>query len=357
MTAHVDGSTVRFEGLTKQYGPLKALDNVSLALEAGEFMALLGPSGSGKTTMLMALAGFVRQDQGHIFIGDKVIDRLPAHERGIGVVFQNYALFPHMTVAENLAYPLRRRGLPESEIRQRVRDALDLVRLTQLGGRHVSQLSGGQQQRVAIARAVIFRPSVLLLDEPMSALDRKLRETMQLELRSLQRELGATVLLVTHDQEEAMSMADRIAIINHGRMVQVGHPTELYRQPADAFVADFIGRTNFLPVELDPEPRIIGFSEPLADSLAEHHNRPSRHVVAGIRPEDFILDDAGSARGEPARIIEATFAGARQVLFVECEGGRIIVETDAHQRFWRAGETARLRIRDRAARLFERPND
>jgi len=261
-----------------------------------------------------------------------------------------------MTVAENLAYPLRRRGVPEPEIRQRVNDALDLVRLEKLDGRNVSQLSGGQQQRVAIARAVIFRPSVLLLDEPMSALDRKLRETMQLELRSLQRELGATVLLVTHDQEEAMSMADRIAIINHGRMVQVGTPIELYREPANAFVADFIGRTNFLDVETGSEPKIVGFSRPLGDGLAKQENVPTGDVVVGIRPEDIVLAEGDDVSGEPARIVEATFAGARQVLLVECAGRRVIVESSAHMRFWKVGEDVRLSIRPGAARLYERLN-
>ena len=241
-TAHA----ISLEKLSKHYGTVKAIDDVSLAVAPGEFITLLGPSGSGKTTVLMAIAGFVAPSHGIIRLDGVPITDRPPESRNFGVVFQGYALFPHMSVAENVAYPLRVRRRPKGETAERVKAALDLVQLGPLADRMPPQLSGGQQQRVALARALVFEPQVLLLDEPMSALDKKLRAELQLELRDLHRRLGATFINVTHDQEEAIIMSDRIAIMRDGRVIQLGAPKELYERPATRFVADFLGKSNFL---------------------------------------------------------------------------------------------------------------
>ncbi len=246
MTGTDAAHAIRLERLSKHYGEFRAIDDVSLDVAPGEFLTLLGPSGSGKTTVLMALAGFVAPTAGDIVLDGQSIVAQPPERRDFGVVFQGYALFPHMSVADNVGYPLKVRGTPRDEIRRRVREALDLVQLGQFADRMPRQLSGGQQQRVALARALVFRPKVLLLDEPMGALDKKLRHDLQGELRQLQRRLGATFVNVTHDQEEAMTMSDRIAIMRAGRVVQVGAPRELFDRPATRFVADFLGKSIFL---------------------------------------------------------------------------------------------------------------
>ncbi|MGI9298613.1 MAG: ABC transporter ATP-binding protein [Gammaproteobacteria bacterium] len=235
-------------GVRKHYGRVRALDGVDLHVRAGEFLTLLGPSGSGKTTLLMVLAGFVRPDGGGVCFGDEEMILAPPHRRNVGMVFQNYALFPHMDVAGNIAYPLKLRGMSKSAAAEKVARALELVRLSGFGGRRVHQLSGGQMQRVALARAVVFAPRILLMDEPLSALDKKLREQMQTELRQLHDKLGMTTVYVTHDQREALTMSDRIAVFNEGNVVQLGAPREIYGRPANAFVADFIGESAMLPV-------------------------------------------------------------------------------------------------------------
>ncbi|MCL6608535.1 MAG: ABC transporter ATP-binding protein [Geminicoccaceae bacterium] len=241
---------IRFEAVSKHYGGVRALDRVSLEVEPGEFLTLLGPSGSGKTTLLMVLAGFSRPTSGRVLVGGEDVTRTPPHRRDFGVVFQSYALFPHMTVAQNVAYPLRMRGRPRAEIARKVADALALVRLEGLGERRPDELSGGQKQRVALARAVVFEPRVLLMDEPLSALDKKLREAMQIEIRRLHERLGITTIYVTHDQAEAMVLADRIAVLRDGALQQVGPPEAIYRRPANAWVAEFIGLTNFIAGEV-----------------------------------------------------------------------------------------------------------
>ena len=239
--------TVR--GLRKAYGPVRALDDVDLDVIAGEFLTLLGPSGSGKTTLLMVLAGFIRPDQGSLKFGDEEVIRLAPHKRNIGMVFQNYALFPHMDVAANIAYPLKLRGVSGAELEQRVATALDAVQLAGYGLRRIDQLSGGQRQRVALARAIVFEPRIVLMDEPLSALDKQLRERMQIELRQLHDKLGTTTIYVTHDQREALTMSDRIAVIDGGRIMQLDTPRAIYEQPANRFVAEFIGESTFLEVQ------------------------------------------------------------------------------------------------------------
>src|SRR5688572_22289483 len=246
-------SAVSLQGVSRHFGPVKALDEVDLEVAPGEFFAMLGPSGSGKTTCLRLIAGFEQPTAGHVRIFGEAVDGVPPYRRNVNTVFQDYALFPHMNVIENVAFPLMLKKLPR---RQRVREAeaaLELVKLSGYGNRRPGQLSGGQRQRVALARALVNQPKVLLLDEPLGALDLKLREQMQEELKSLQKRLGITFIFVTHDQGEAMSMADRIAVFNLGKIMQVGTPEEIYLKPASRFVADFVGSSNVLP------PDLVGF--------------------------------------------------------------------------------------------------
>jgi spermidine/putrescine transport system ATP-binding protein len=241
------GIAVELQDVVKRFGEVVAVDNVSLQVHEGEFFSLLGPSGCGKTTSLRLIAGFEMASEGQILIDGEPQGYLPAYRRPVNTVFQNYALFPHMSVYNNVAFGLEMRGVARKEIDRRVREALELVRLHGMRGRRPSQLSGGQQQRVALARALVNRPKVLLLDEPLGALDLKLRKTMQIELKTLQQEVGITFIYVTHDQEEALTMSDRIAVMNKGRLLQVGSPQEIYEAPASQFVADFIGETNLIP--------------------------------------------------------------------------------------------------------------
>ena len=236
---------VEFRGVSKRYGQsVQAVRQLDLEIRRGEFLTLLGPSGSGKTTALMMLAGFEDTTEGEILIDGRRIDNVPANRRGIGMVFQNYALFPHMTVAENLAFPLEVRKLGREEVGRRVRNVLDMVQLPEFGNRRPAQLSGGQQQRVAVARALIFEPNLVLMDEPLGALDKQLREQMQFEIKDIHARLGVTFVYVTHDQTEALTMSDRIAVFNAGRIEQLSTPRELYERPAASFVASFIGENN-----------------------------------------------------------------------------------------------------------------
>jgi ABC-type Fe3+/spermidine/putrescine transport system ATPase subunit len=287
-------SDIRLEGVTKRYGTLAAADNVDLSVTQGEFVTILGPSGSGKTTLLSLIAGLNRPTSGRIFIGGRDVTAAPAQERNIGLVFQSYALFPHMTVLDNVLFPLGVRKISGAEAERRGREALKRVRLDGLERRRPAQLSGGQQQRVALARAIVFRPDILLLDEPLGALDRKLREELQVELKQLQRSLGVTTLLVTHDQEEALSLSDRIMILDKGRTQQVATPSEAYLKPANRFVADFLGIANFVR---------------LGDG---------RHGL--LRPERVRL--AAGGEGRPATVAEAIYLGqmVRYHLAVEGDG-------------------------------------
>jgi len=240
------GVPVGIRGVHKRYADSVALEDVSLDIRAGEFITLLGASGSGKSTLLNIIAGFIEPTAGSIAVDGADITRIPPHRRGLGMVFQHYALFPHMSVADNVAFPLRRRRTPKPEVRRRVQEALDTVELGHLGARRPAELSGGQHQRVAFARAIVSRPRVLLMDEPLGALDKMLREQLQLEIRRLHQELGITFVFVTHDQDEALAMSDRIALLRHGRIVQVGTPQELYDRPNCRYTAEFIGASNVL---------------------------------------------------------------------------------------------------------------
>ncbi len=277
---------IHIQGLTKKYGKLYALDNVDLEIKSGEFLTLLGPSGSGKTTLLMAIAGFNRPDAGSIRFGTTEMVLTPPHKRDVGMVFQSYALFPHMSVADNIAFPLKLRGVGAEECNKRVSKALDTVQLLGLGERNIDQLSGGQRQRVALARAFVFGPRILLMDEPLSALDKKLRERMQIELKHLHKQLGVTTVYVTHDQREALTMSDRIAVINHGRLTQLDTPEVIYNHPANAFVADFIGESTILPLTRNESGELFFKDQRITNDCASQATKASSLV---IRPERLYL--------------------------------------------------------------------
>ncbi len=239
------GASLRLDHLSKLFGDVVAVDNIDLFVEPGEFLTLLGPSGSGKTTTLAMIGGFLEPSSGEVYVNDTPVSGLPSYKRGLGMVFQNYALFPHMTVFQNIAFPLKLRHLSRAEIASRVRSILEVVRLPGYGHRYPRELSGGQQQRVALARALVFNPEVLLMDEPLGSLDKQLREEMQLEIRRIHEELKVTIISVTHDQEEALTTSDRVAVMNQGRVEQVGSPEDIYERPTTSFVARFIGESNF----------------------------------------------------------------------------------------------------------------
>jgi spermidine/putrescine transport system ATP-binding protein len=249
------GGNVKLETLTKRFDEVVAVDGISLEIRTGEFFSLLGPSGCGKTTTLRLVAGFEQPTSGHILLDGTDVGNWPPHRRNVNTVFQSYALFPFLTVAENVAFGMRYKSVPKSEVNSRVGEALELVQLSGYEKRRPNQLSGGQQQRVALARALVLRPSVLLLDEPLGALDAKLRRTLQVELGALQKQVGITFLYVTHDQEEALTMSDRLAVMNHGRIVQLGTPEEVYNEPVDAYVADFLGVSNLMDGRVEPGGR------------------------------------------------------------------------------------------------------
>ncbi|MFB0690339.1 ABC transporter ATP-binding protein [Agrobacterium pusense] len=251
-------TSLEMKSIQKFYGPLHVVKDFDLHIQPGEFVTFLGPSGSGKTTALKMIAGFETPTSGDIFLDTRSIVDLPAYERGIGMVFQNYALFPHMTVAENVAFPLTVRKAPRKETEEKVARALHLVKMDKYSSRYPNQLSGGQQQRIALARAIVFNPSILLMDEPLGALDRNLREHMKIEIMRIQKELNMTVVFVTHDQDEALTMSDRIAVINEGRLVQVADSRTLYGRPKDRFVASFIGESNIIPCSVERSENGIG---------------------------------------------------------------------------------------------------
>jgi len=288
---------IAVQDLTKRFGQQEVLSRISFAIEEGEMFTLLGPSGCGKTTLLRLIAGFYSVEEGEIRFDGRVINDLPPHERGIGMVFQNYALWPHMTVYENAAYGLRLRKIPAAEIDQRIRAVLDKVKLGGLEDRYPGQLSGGQQQRVALARALVLNPKILLLDEPLSNLDAKIRIQVRAEIRKLQRELGITTVYVTHDQEEALALSDRIAVFNKGRMLQLGPPKALYERPESRFVADFIGINNLIDgtVEaVDAAQGLLRVRTALGEMAAvlDERRRPGERCIVAVRPENADFDGA-----------------------------------------------------------------
>jgi putative spermidine/putrescine transport system ATP-binding protein len=308
---------ISIRNVTKTYNDFHALSDVSLEINSGEFMTLLGPSGSGKTTLLMVLAGFINPDYGSVKFGAEEVILKPPHLRGIGMVFQNYALFPHMSVSQNVGYPQKLRGVSIGETQRSVEEALNTVKLNGLGDRRINELSGGQRQRVALARAIVFKPKILLMDEPLSALDKKLREEMQIELRQLHDSLNMTTVYVTHDQKEALTMSDRITVINHGELMQIGTPNEIYEHPNNHFIADFIGESSLLPVVVsDNEARFNG--EPI--SLSEPKKENGEFLLV-VRPEKAFLADRknkGSNYFE-GKLVDSIFQGESQLLVIKLD--------------------------------------
>ena len=308
--------SIRIQQLTKRFGPVTALQNLDLTIEPGELFFLLGPSGCGKTTLLRSLAGFYIPEEGRILFGEEDVTRLAPHKRNTGMMFQSYALWPHMTVAENVAFGLEERKVPKSEIKRRVHEALESVRMGQYEQRRPNQLSGGQQQRVALARALVIRPRCLLLDEPLSNLDAKLRLEMRTEIRRVCKEFNLTTVYVTHDQKEALSVSDRMAILDRGKIRQVGSPREVYRRPTSKLVADFIGETDFIEGTLVSaeaglaivETAIGVFEGVLADARATPPKGAS--VTLSVRPECWVLSrEAPPRNGVRGRIGKAIFLG------------------------------------------------
>jgi spermidine/putrescine ABC transporter ATP-binding subunit len=317
-------------GIVRRFGAVAALDGVDLAVGGGEVLTLLGPSGSGKTTLLKVVAGFETPDAGTVALGGRDITALGPAKRGIGMVFQNYALFPHLTVSGNIAFPLEMRRLPRAEIARKVSAALDLVGLAGYGERLPRQLSGGQQQRVALARAIVFDPGLLLLDEPFGALDRKLREQMQLEVRRLQRRLGITTLFVTHDQEEALVLSDRIAVMNRGRIEQIGTPPEIYARPANRFVADFVGESNLFRGRVERVGAgsvAVALAEGGRLSAAADGHAAGAEIVLVLRPERprrLAPGEAAENRFDGA-VTETVYLGESMKYRLKLEGGPELV--------------------------------
>jgi putative spermidine/putrescine transport system ATP-binding protein len=356
------GAPIRLDRLQKAYGETVVVRDLTLSVGAGEFLTLLGPSGSGKTTTLMMIAGFVPASGGDIFIDGRAVGRVPPERRQLGMVFQSYALFPHMTVAENIAFPLRMRRRPRREIREKVGRALEMVQLAGYEARMPSQLSGGQQQRVALARATVFEPRVLLMDEPLGSLDKKLRGSMQAEIKRIQQRLEMTVIYVTHDQEEALTMSDRIAVMQNGVLQQIGTPAALYDEPTNAFVADFLGESNFLSgrvTAVGVDGRVEVEHGTGRRFRADHAGavKPGTPIVAAIRPERIALVTEAAADGDrnlwKGRICEVIFLGDSIKYKVAIDDLTVTIKTQGRSSIpavgdevgvcWSAAHTALLR--------------
>ena len=322
-------------GVTKRFRRAVVLDDLSLSVGEGEFLSLLGPSGCGKTTLLRILAGLLAPDAGRVRLAGRDLSAVAPHRRNVGVVFQNYALFPHLTVTENVAFGLRARGRPKAEIVPAVARLLDMVRLSHLAGRAIGQLSGGQQQRVAMARALATKPDLILLDEPLSALDRKLRETMQVELRQLLRELGMTAIFVTHDQEEALALSDRIAVMNAGRIEQLDTPRAVYARPTTPFVLDFVGQSTVIPgIVRDSEGGLLLVETASGPIRVPGSFMPRSRVLVAVRPERIVPLPAADPgwTGITLPVTAQTFLGSRRLLHgAIAGGGHAVVELPAEQ--------------------------
>jgi spermidine/putrescine ABC transporter ATP-binding subunit len=325
-----DDRFISIQNLSKHFGEVKAVDDVSFDIRRGEFFSLLGPSGCGKTTLMRIIAGFEEASMGDVFIDGQPMGEIPPHERPVNMVFQNYAIFPHLTVAQNIAFGLRKAKLPKKELTRRTEEALEMIKLSGYGPRGAHQLSGGQRQRVALARALIKKPKVLLLDEPLGALDKKLREQMQLELRALQKSVGITFIFVTHDQEEAMTMSDRIAVMNQGKALEIDSPSELYEHPKSHFVADFLGSMNFFHgsvSEIDGNTLLVDTKEVGRVRVSHRPADVARGsaVVVAIRPENVrisseqITDGSNSVKGF---INTTAFLGDRSHIYFSTNNGR-----------------------------------
>ncbi|KAA2316093.1 ABC transporter ATP-binding protein [Pseudooceanicola sediminis] len=354
---------VQIDGVAKSFSGTVALEPVWLKIRRGEFLTLLGPSGCGKTTLLNLIAGFLEADEGELFINRDLVTQVPPHQREIGIVFQNYALFPHMNVAQNVAYGLRTRRVSKAETAERVREALALVKLEDFADRRPRQLSGGQQQRVALARALVIRPRVLLLDEPFSALDRNLRTAMQVELKEIQSRLGLTTVFVTHDQSEALSMSDRIAVMSRGRIRQIGTPTEIYDQPQSRFVSTFVGDANLFSATLREKTTADAILEVgstrLTLSTYQVDMPAPGPVTLFVRPEQCVLTDSGKPDAIPATVALSVYQGSYAELHLDCpsaEGGRVMLRVPASQAL-PAGASVGIALPQRGPAIYAREDD
>jgi iron(III) transport system ATP-binding protein len=343
---------VILEEVTKRYGRVKAVENVSVEINDGEFVTFLGPSGCGKTTTLRLIAGFIRADRGRIFIGERLVTSMedgtfvPPEERHIGMVFQSYAVWPHMNVSDNVGYPLKVKKLGGKERRMRIERAFSMVKLEGMGNRFPHQLSGGQQQRVALARALVMEPEVMLLDEPLSNLDAKLREEMRFEIKDLQRRVKMTVVYVTHDQVEAMAMSDRVVVMNQGVVCQIGKPMEIYENPVDRFVADFIGLTNFIPCRIvDREAGLILLEDGTGQSYVKTSIAPDivDRAVASVRPNHIQFLEGGEGKeGFLGEVERKTYLGSLVDFRVKVGDKSVRVQSDSAQSSLKVGDKVRL---------------
>ena len=353
------GGEVKVIDLVKQFGDVTAVDRINLQMPGAEFFSLLGPSGCGKTTTLRMIAGFEQPTSGQILLDGEDMAFTPPHKRNVNTVFQSYALFPHLSVQDNVAFGLRRQKAPKNEIKQRVAEALELVQLTGLERRKPAQMSGGQQQRVALARALVLKPAVLLLDEPLGALDAKLRKALQIELKALQQQVGITFIYVTHDQEEALTMSDRIAVMSDGRVEQVGPPSEVYEEPSTTFVADFLGVSNLMRVvahgDSDGRCRVTLGDFELQASRGETHTTGDTRIV--IRPERVHLEPHESS-GEnrvPGIVERVVYLGnSNQIIIILANGDRIqaLVQNTGEELTYRQGDPVRAYLPAEALRVL-----
>ncbi len=332
----INDAGISLRDVTKRYGNKAVVDAINLVIEPGEFMTFLGPSGSGKTTTLNMIAGFVSATEGLLHIYGKPVAKLPAHKRDIGMVFQNYALFPHKTVAENIAYPLDRRKIAKAEQKTMIAGALDMVRMGDFGDRYPAELSGGQQQRVALARALVYKPRVLLMDEPLGALDKKLREWLQKEIKRIHREVGSTFVYVTHDQEEALSLSDRIAVFNNGRIEQVGTPAELYQRPETLFVGRFLGESTVLSGSMIDTAGATTTLDVSGHAIRVPGQKNSTSLAILIRPENITLDEEGTVPESsdvntlPVTVLDANYLGSAWRCEVQLPDGSTGTVREAH---------------------------
>jgi putative spermidine/putrescine transport system ATP-binding protein len=342
----VIGSRIAVRDAEKRYGQFHAVNRINLDIEPGEFITLLGPSGSGKTTLLNLLAGFQSLDGGEILVDGRPVHNVPTHKRGFGMVFQSYALFPNMTVTQNVAFPLRMAGVDRATTERRVAETLEIMRLSDHANKSPSEMSGGQQQRVAIARAIVMRPKVVLMDEPLSALDRRLRESIQIEIRDLHQTIGSTILFVTHDQGEALTMSDRIAVLDAGRIVQIGRPLEIYRHPSNRFVASFVGESNLIEAEIMQKRGTTVTLKNRAGYVFDAESRDAidvGRVTVLVRPERIAIANEPVANSTPVAVISAIFLGEILRIEAQMDGGDTLLI--------RCTDTARRRLPDVGDRL------
>jgi spermidine/putrescine transport system ATP-binding protein len=360
----MSGGNVKLESLTKRFDEVAAVDDISLEIQAGEFFSLLGPSGCGKTTTLRMVAGFEPPSAGKILLDGDDVAKLPPNRRDVNTVFQSYALFPFLTVAENVAFGMKYKSVPKAQLKTRVAEALEMVQLSGYEQRRPNQLSGGQQQRVALARALVLRPSVLLLDEPLGALDAKLRRALQVELAALQKQVGITFLYVTHDQEEALTMSDRLAVMNHGKIAQLGTPEDVYNEPADAYVADFLGVSNLMDARVQPGAQSTGCCRLLMGEFTLEANAGELNatgaVKLAIRPERINVDpyETVGANRVPGMVERLVFLGSTTHVYVRLATGstlQTLVRNDGAELPYGQGTAVSVSIPADALRVLPDP--